>query len=72
MTFWIRSACTAQRFGAVGSTAASLKCAKCRSPAGCPDEFVDRLTDTSAIVLRLFGRALAKIPCRIEHLLAKR
>jgi hypothetical protein len=38
---------------------------------GSPDEFVDRLTDMSANVLILFGRALAKIPCRIEHSLAK-
>jgi hypothetical protein len=39
---------------------------------GSPDEVVDRLTDTSANVLILFGRTLAKIPCRIEHLLAER
>jgi hypothetical protein len=39
---------------------------------GSPDEFVDRLTDTSANALMLFGRALAKIPGRIEHWLAKR
>ena len=38
---------------------------------GSPDEFVNRLTDMSANVLMLFGRALAKIPCRIEHSLAK-
>ncbi|HZL94241.1 MAG TPA: hypothetical protein VFB99_11375 [Vicinamibacterales bacterium] len=39
---------------------------------GSPDEFVDRLTNMSANTLILFGRALAKIPCRIEHSLAKR
>jgi hypothetical protein len=39
---------------------------------GSPDEFVDRLTHTSANELMLFGRALAKIPCRIGHWLAKR
>ena len=39
---------------------------------GSPDELVDRLTDTSANVLILFGSAVAKIPCRIEHSLAKR
>jgi len=38
---------------------------------GSPDEFVDRLTDIGANVLILFGRALAKTPCRIEHSLAK-
>ena len=39
---------------------------------GSPDEFVDRLTDMGANVPVLFGRALAKTPCRIEHSLAKR
>jgi hypothetical protein len=39
---------------------------------GSPDEVVDRLTDTSANVLILFGSAVAKTPCRIEHSLAKR
>ena len=38
---------------------------------GSPDEFVNRLTDVGANVLILFGRALAKTPCRIEHSLAK-
>ena len=38
---------------------------------GSPDEFVDRLTDIGASVLILFGRALATVPCRIEHSLAK-
>ena len=37
---------------------------------GSPDEFVDRLTDISANVLILFGRALATVRCRIEHSLA--
>ena len=38
---------------------------------GSPDEFVDRLTDISANVLILFGRAPATVPCGIEHSLAK-
>ena len=36
-----------------------------------PDEFVDRLADMGANVLILVGRALATVPCRIEHSLAK-
>jgi len=37
---------------------------------GSPDEFVDRLADMGANV-PILGGALATVPCRIEHSLAK-